>query len=204
MLVINWTKESLQDFESSIAESFNSGVIRAPIHLSHGNEEHLIDIFKKIREQDFIFCSWRSHYQCLLKGVPVDLVRKEIMAGRSIALCFPEFKFYSTAIVGGQIPIATGVALTIKRQNLGSHVWCFLGDMTSETGIAQTSIRYAEKYDLPITYVIEDNGISVLTDTRKVWNTKTLRYEEFNNPKIISYKYTSKYPHAGAGVRVQF
>jgi len=199
-----WTKELLRNFEESIADHFNNGSIRAPVHLSHGNEEYLIEIFQKITDQDFVFCSWRSHYQCLLKGVPSDLVKKEIMAGRSIALCFPEFNFYSTAIVGGQIPIATGAALTIKRKNLGSHVWCFIGDMTSETGIAQTSMRYAEKHDLPITFVIEDNGLSVLTDTRKVWNTKTLRYEEFNNSRIISYKYTNKFPHAGAGIRVQF
>lgn len=199
-----WTKELLRNFEESIADHFNNGSIRAPVHLSHGNEEYLIEIFQKITDQDLVFCSWRSHYQCLLKGVPPDLVKKEIMAGRSIALCFPEFNFYSTAIVGGQIPIATGAALTIKRKNLGSHVWCFIGDMTSETGIAQTSMRYAEKHDLPITFVIEDNGLSVLTDTRKVWNTKTLRYEEFNNSKIISYKYTNKFPHAGAGIRVQF
>jgi hypothetical protein len=76
--------------------------------------------------------------------------------------------------------------------------------MTSETGIAQTALRYSEKYDLPITFVIEDNGISVLTQTRDVWNSPTLRFEESKNSKVMSYKYKSKYPHAGAGVRVQF
>ena len=76
--------------------------------------------------------------------------------------------------------------------------------MTSETGIAQTSIRYAETHDLPITFVIEDNGLSVLTDTRKVWASTSLRYEEMKSLKVVSFKYKSKYPHAGAGVRVQF
>ena len=54
------------------------------------------------------------------------------------------------------------------------------------------------------TFIIEDNGISVLTETRKVWNTNLLRFEETKNSKIKSYKYKSKFPHAGAGVRVQF
>jgi hypothetical protein len=76
--------------------------------------------------------------------------------------------------------------------------------MTSETGIAQTALRYSEKHDLPITFVVEDNGISVLTQTRDVWNSLTLRFEESKNSKVLSYKYKSKYPHAGAGVRVQF
>lgn len=199
-----WTKELLQEFEASIANTFNNGEIKAPIHLSDGNEEYLIEIFRNIKKSDYVFCSWRSHYQCLLKGVPENLVKNEILAGRSISLCFPEFKIYSSAIVGGQIPIATGTALAIKRQNLKSHVWCFIGDMTSETGISQTSIRYSEKYDLPITFIIEDNELSVLTNTRKVWNTESLRYEEISNSKVIAFKYNSKYPHAGAGIRVQF
>jgi TPP-dependent pyruvate/acetoin dehydrogenase alpha subunit len=84
------------------------------------------------------------------------------------------------------------------------HVWCFVGDMTSETGIFQSSVRYSLKHSLPITFVIEDNGISVMTDTREVWNTELLRYEEYPLQNIISYKYKSKYPHAGAGKRVQF
>jgi pyruvate dehydrogenase E1 component alpha subunit len=202
--VEKWTTQLLQQFEERIANQFNEGKIQAPVHLSDGNESQLIEIFKSIRSEDFVFCSWRSHYQCLLKGVNPELVESEILAGRSIALCFPENNVYSTAIVGGQIPLAVGAAFSIKRNRKDSHVWCFVGDMTSETGVAQTAFRYSEKHDLPITFVIEDNGISVLTETRKVWNTVTLRFEEVKNSKIVSYKYKSKFPHAGAGVRVQF
>lgn len=200
----SWTVESLKAFESKIANIFNNGEVRAPVHLSDGNEEPLIELFKEIKSEDWVFCSWRSHYQCLLKGVNPDELESEIRAGRSIALCFPEKNIYSSAIVGGQISLAVGTAMSLSRTDLTSHVWCFMGDMTSETGIAQTAIRYAEKYNLPITFVIEDNQISVLTETRKVWNTETLRFEERNSSNIRSYKYKSKYPHAGAGVRVQF
>jgi len=202
--VEKWTTQSLKEFELRIATQFNEGKIKAPIHLSDGNESQLIEIFNFIRSQDYVFCSWRSHYQCLLKGVNPELLENEILAGRSIALCFPDKNIYSTAIVGGQVPWAVGVAFAIKRNKDDSHVWCFVGDMTSETGIAQTAFRYAEKHDLPITFIIEDNGISVLTETRKVWNTETLRFEEIKNPKIKSFKYKSKFPHAGAGKRVQF
>ena len=199
-----WTVEGLIAFESKIADLFNNGVIRAPVHLSDGSESPIIEIFKDVKTEDWVFCSWRSHYQALLKGVPATRVEGEILAGRSISLCFSDFNFYSSAIVGGQVPIAVGAALSLKRNNQPGHVWCFIGDMTSETGIAQPAIRYSEKQDLPITFVVEDNGISVLTQTRDVWNSKFLRFEESNSTKIISYKYKSKYPHAGAGVRVQF
>jgi pyruvate dehydrogenase E1 component alpha subunit len=200
----NWTVESLKKFEAELADLFNMGKIKAPVHFSDGNEAELIKIFEKVSESDWVLCSWRSHYHCLLKGVPPVKVKEQVIQGRSISLGFPDYKLVSSAIVGGQLPIAVGIAKAEKIKKFGNHVWCFIGDMTSETGIAQTSIRYAEMHDLPITFIIEDNGISVLTDTRKVWSSETLRYEEIKNPKVISYKYKSKFPHAGAGTRVQF
>jgi TPP-dependent pyruvate/acetoin dehydrogenase alpha subunit len=199
-----WTTQSLKAYEEKIAELFNNGKIRAPVHLSDGNEDSLIEIFKEVKDEDWIFCSWRSHYQCLLKGVKPEELELEIIAGKSIALCFPNYNIYSSAIVGGQIPIAVGAAIALKRSKDKGHVWCFMGDMTSETGMAQTAIRYSEKHNLPITFIVEDNGISVLTETRKVWNTATLRFEENSNSTVRSFKYKSKYPHAGAGKRVEF
>jgi len=199
-----WTIKSLKNFESEIADIFNSGKIKAPVHLSDGNEEDLIDVFKNVSSLDWVLCSWRSHYQSLLKGVPAEQVKNEIISGRSISLCFPEYRVFSSAIVGGHVSISVGIAMAEKNNNSKNHVWCFLGDMTSETGVAQTSIRYAQTHDLPITFVIEDNGLSVLTDTRNVWASSRLRYEEIKNSKVVSFKYKSKYPHAGAGVRVQF
>jgi pyruvate dehydrogenase E1 component alpha subunit len=199
-----WTVNSLKDFEKKVADLFNSGKIRAPVHLSDGTENNLIEIFKDVKDQDWVLCSWRSHYQCLLKGVPPEKVMGEIVNGKSISLGFPEFKIISSAIVGGNIPIALGVALSEKINKSSNHVWCFMGDMTSETGIAQTSIRYAEKHDLPVTFIVEDNDLSVQTKTRKVWQTKTLRIEENMSNKVIHFKYKSRYPHAGAGQRILF
>ena len=200
----NWTVDKLKDFENLVAEIFNKGEIKAPVHLSDGNEKELIEIFQAVGTNDWVFSSWRSHYHCLLKGVPLSELLEEIKIGRSISLGFPKYKVFSSAIVGGILPIATGVAKYIKIMGLSDQVWCFIGDMTSETGIAQTSIRYAETHDLPINFIIEDNGISVLTDTRNVWASHLLRFEERPSGKVKSYKYKSKFPHAGAGVRVQF
>lgn len=200
----NWNATKLIAFESEIAELFNSGQIRAPIHLYSGNEEFILNVFANVKEDDWIFCSWRSHYQCLLKGVPREEVKRAILDGKSISLCFPEHRVFSSAIVGGQLSIAVGVALSIKTLGVPQHVWCFLGDMTAETGMAQTCIRYSRNHNLPITFVIEDNSISVLTETRKVWGNDLLSFEEFHSPNVITYKYSSKYPHAGAGTRVQF
>jgi len=198
------TKEELIAFEEEIAEFFNAGKILAPVHLYSGNEEQIIAVFKNIRPQDWVFCSWRSHYQCLLKGVPKSRVREEILAGRSISLCFSDYHIFSSAIVGGVLPIAVGAAMSIQRRGEDAKVYCFMGEMTAETGIAHEAIKYSRNHRLPIHFVVEDNGKSVCTDTREVWNQAQLSFEGVQNEYITYYRYETKYPHAGAGVRVQF
>ena len=198
-------KKELINFEEEIASLFNQGKIRAPVHLYQGNEDKIIEIFKKINKQDWVFCSWRSHYQCLLKGVPKEEVKNEILSGRSISLCFPEYKIYSSALVGGSIPIAVGTAMSLKlRKEKSAMVYCFMGEMTSETGIAHECIKYSRNFDLPIHFVIEDNSLSVCTDTRKTWQQKNLSFEGSNDKFVTFYSYKSKWPHAGAGKRIEF
>ncbi len=197
-------KEALIAFEDEIAALFNAAKIRAPVHLYSGNEDEMIRVFEAVRSSDWVICSWRSHYQCLLKGVPPELVREEILAGRSISLCFPEHRIYSSAIVGGVLPIATGIAMAMKRTGEDARVHCFLGEMTAESGIAYECIKYSRNHQLPIRFIVEDNRKSVCTDTREAWNQPKLSYEEVNDDYVVYYRYETKYPHAGAGVRVQF
>ncbi len=191
------SRERLIAFEEEIAALFNAGQIPYPVHLSNGNEDALIEIFQEIYPNDWVLGSWRSHYQCLLKGVPTEELKAAILEGRSMALCFPEYRILSSAIVGGVVPIALGIAMQIHREGGAERVWCFLGDMTAETGIAHESMKYARNHDLPIEWVVEDNGLSVCTDTKEAWGG-------VSETPGIRYAYKSKFPHAGAGVRVQF
>ncbi len=194
--------KDLWEFEQEIATTFNDAQIKAPIHLHGNNEKQLIEIFKTVKENDWIFSSWRSHYHCLLKGVPPELLKKDIIAGKSITLIYPEFKIYTSAIVGGIIPIALGAALGIKQKSLKEKVYLFMGGMTSETGFAHEAHKYAVANDLPIEFIIEINHKSVCTDTLKTWNLDN--YSLIGKDKVISYEYDLPWPHAGAGVRVQF
>jgi TPP-dependent pyruvate/acetoin dehydrogenase alpha subunit len=200
----NFSPNDLIKFEEKIGNLFNEKKIKAPIHLYYGNEKQIIKVFKKIKKSDWVFCSWRSHYQCLLKGIPEKKVIKSILNGSSIAMCFPEYKIISSAIVGGTLPIALGAALGQKLKGTKNKVFCFIGDMTSETGMASECIKYATNFNLPITFIIEDNNLSVCTDTRKTWGIKKLTFEKIKNKKIKYYKYKNKYPHAGSGKRIQF
>jgi TPP-dependent pyruvate/acetoin dehydrogenase alpha subunit len=201
------TAEQLIAFEDRVAALFNGGAIRAPVHLYYGNERQMIDVFKDVGKNDWVFCSWRSHYQCLLKGVPEDELMAEIVAGRSISLCFPKQRVYSSAIVGGVLPIAVGAAMAIQRSGEDARVHCFMGEMTAETGIAHESMKYSRNHGLPIRFIVEDNTKSVCTDTRSAWNQPRLSFEDLEGKRddyVHYYRYATKYPHAGAGVRVQF
>jgi TPP-dependent pyruvate/acetoin dehydrogenase alpha subunit len=206
--------EKLIAFESDIAAEFNAGKIKAPVHLYSGGEKELIEIFKGIRPQDWVLCSWRSHYPCLLKGVPPAELKTKIMAGYSIALSFPEYRILSSAIIGGVLPIGVGLGMAIQRRRGNERVHIFLGDMTAETGIAHESIKYVENFDLPVYFHVEDNNLSVCTDTRLAWGLKNEFGDEFTtdaehkskfSDHVTHFRYKAeKWPHAGAGKRVTF
>jgi TPP-dependent pyruvate/acetoin dehydrogenase alpha subunit len=195
----NWNEEELIHFENKIVESWDSGKIRGPVHLSGGNEKPLIEIFKRISENDWVFSTWRSHYHALLKGVSPDWLEKEILEGRSITIVNKDEKFYSSAIVGGILPIAVGVAMSNKMKGIDETVWCFVGDMTFETGTFMENYKYAKNFDLPINFVVEDNGVSTNTPTINTWNKKT----EIPND-VIWYEYEKQWPHYGTGKWVIF
>jgi pyruvate dehydrogenase E1 component alpha subunit len=204
------TKQELIDFETEIGERFNNREIRAPIHLYHGVEDQIMQVFNAIDiENDWVCCTWRNHYQALLKGVPKDLLRSEILAGRSMVLNLPEYKLVCSSIVGGIPSIATGLALAAKLRNTGEHVWCWAGDMSAETGAWHEAYKYSVNHRLPITFVVEDNGLAVESPTDKIWGRTVPYYatdtDWYQDTNLIYYRYqNTRYPHAGAGVRVQF
>jgi len=189
-------------FEESIAEKYNNAEIPYPVHLSKGNELQLIEIFKDFKQGDWVFNSWRSHLHALLAGVPPEKVREAIFKGRSMTLCWPEHRMFCSAIVGGVIPIAMGVAWQIKRMGGQEHVWLFIGDMTARIGAAYECNNYARWHNLPITFVIENNGKSVCTDTNSVWMEEGNLYN--NITRSYNWDLSKHYPHAGAGRRIQF
>ena len=184
--------DELRQFEREVADAFEAKKIRAPIHLSGGNEEALIKIFRDINQDDWVFSTWRSHYHALLHGIPRQQVMAEILAGRSMMLHFPERHFFTSAIVGGILSIACGVAAS------GQKVWCFIGDMAASTGMYQDAERYARGHDLPIHFVVEDNGLATNTPTEEAWGRIVIQR------KTLRYWYTREYPHVGSGKYIAF
>ena len=196
---IDWTEEKLIRFEQSIVDIWEAGKIKGPVHLSNGNEGSLIEIFKRIKETDWVFSTWRSHYHWVLKGLSADYATEIIKEGKSITMCEHEEKFYASAIVGGTLPIALGVASAIKKDGGDDKVWVFVGDMSFESGIFYEVHKYARNFDLPLYFVVEDNGVSTYTPTKATWNEKREVPSD-----VIHYTYKSKYPHYGSGKWIAF
>ena len=192
-------KQFLIDFETEVKERYEAGEIKAPVHLSSNNEEELIQIFKDVNQDDWVFSSWRIHYHALLHGIPRDTLMDLIVRGKSMSVYSDKPKFYSSSIVGGTIPIALGVAQSLKIKGEKNKVWCFVGDMTFESGIFHECYKYARNFELPLQFVVEDNNLSTNTPVDETWGGKQKVPSD-----IVYYKYKSDYPHHGTGNWVLF
>lgn len=229
------TAKTLKAFEDWTVDTFNAGKLKSPVHLSGSvdgvQEKELIEIFKQIKPQDWVFTTYRSHYHALLKGVPEQRLKDWILDNKSIHFMDSEHKVFSSAIVGGTLPISLGVAMAIKmkkkidltnyyggkitkedlrdievKENQLGHVYCFIGDTTSYTGMFMECFRYAVEFKLPITFIIENNFLSTDTPTNEVWGiTKDDMINTFENfsskyPDYFKYyTYRRKFPHYGTG-----
>lgn len=189
------TKNELIQYEKEIAELWNSGEIPFLVHLSGGNEDQLIEIFKNIKPEDYIFSTHRSHYHYLLAGGSFDTLKKKIIHNKSMFIFDKKLNFLTSSIVAGTPAIAAGLALSIKLNQQKNHVWCFIGDAAEDEGHFYEAVRYVDGHDLPCTFILEDNDRSVNTckeDRRGL--------SEFQWPEcVIRYEYVASYPHAGSG-----
>ena len=189
------SKNDLIKFEDRIKALWEDGMLPYLVHLSGGNEDQLIDIFKEVHPDDWVFSTHRSHYHYLLKGGSPEKLEKLILEGSSIQILDSEMNFYSSGIVAGCPGIAAGVALGIKMRNEHSRVWCFIGDGGEDEGHFYEAVRYADGWDLPCTFVIEDNNRSVETPKKERYGHSEIKWPSC----VRRYNYNPTYPHAGTG-----
>ena len=187
-------KDDLIAFENRIGKLYENGDLPFLFHLSGGNEDQLIELFKNIDEKDYVLSNHRSHYHALLHGISPEKLEKMIIDGRSMFVYDKDKNFFCSAIIGGTPGIAIGIAWALKRKGSKQKVWCFVGDGTEDNGHLFEAIRYAEGWDLPCIFVIENNNRSVEATNADRWG-ETSDYEWDSN-KVIKYKYDITFPHA--------
>lgn len=189
------TAEQLIKFEDKIKELFEQGDLPFMMHLCGGNERQLIEIFDQIKEGDYIFSTHRSHYHYLLAGGSEDDLLQKIRDGDSMFVFNRKLNFLTSSIVAGMPCVAAGVALALKNKKLDKHVWCFIGDGAEDEGHFYEATRYVDGWDLPCTFIIEDNDRSVNSEKKDRYGKSEMIW-----PKCVwKYEYKPTYPHIGSG-----
>ena len=189
-----WSADELISFEDEIGDLYLANKLPFLFHLSGGNEKELISIFENIAENDYVISNHRNHYHALLHGIPPEVVKNRILNGQSMFIYDRKRNFFCSAIIGGTPAIAAGIAWALKRKGSKQKVWCFVGDGTEDNGHLYEAIRYVDGWDLPCTFVIENNDRSVEASNSERWG-KSADYE-WNSLSVIKYKYEITYPHA--------
>lgn len=190
------TNEELIAFVDRMAEHHDAGRLPFALHLPGGNEQQLREIFCDILEEDYVLSTHRNWYHALLHGLPPEEIEAKILSGRSMFMFDRKRNFFTSAIIGGTVGIAVGIAWALKRKGSHQRVWCFIGDGTEDSGHFAEAVRYVEGHKLPCTFVIEDDGMAVEVPKSVRWGTdKDLEWPSC----VIRYHYTKTRPHIRTG-----
>ena len=160
-------------FEEKAAESDAVGKIGGFCHLYIGQEAVAIGAYAALRPDDYVITAYREHVQALAKGVPARAVMAELYGradgcsggkGGSMHLYSAEHNFLGGwGIVGGQIPMGTGVGFAIKYRGEDRVCLCFMGEAAVNQGAFHESLNMAALWELPVIYIVENNRFGMGT-----------------------------------------
>jgi pyruvate dehydrogenase E1 component alpha subunit len=157
----------IRRFEERCAEMYALGKIGGFCHLYIGEEAVAVGAIDPLRDDDYVFSSYRDHGHCLARGSDPKRVMAELF-GRATGLCKGKGgsmhlidvarRFMGGyAIVGGHLPLATGAAFTIKYRGGDQIVLCFFGEGAVPGGAFHESLNLAALWDLPVLFLCENN-----------------------------------------------
>jgi pyruvate dehydrogenase E1 component alpha subunit len=157
----------IRRFEEKCAESYSLGKIGGFCHLYIGQEAVAVGALSALRPDDYVLTSYRDHGHALVKGTSPDEVMAELFGkasgcssgkGGSMHLFDADVNFLGGhAIVGGQIPLATGVAFASKYKETDQVTLCFFGEAAVNQGAFHESLNLAQLWKLPCIYICENN-----------------------------------------------
>lgn len=157
----------IRRFEEKCVELYSLGKIHGFLHLYIGEEAVAVGAMQALTPEDRIVSTYREHGHALARGVPMDQLMAEMYGkangcsrgrGGSMHLFDISRRFYGGyAIVGGGLPIAVGLALADKMQNLPNITACFFGDGAVAEGEFHESMNLAALWKLPVLFICENN-----------------------------------------------
>jgi pyruvate dehydrogenase E1 component alpha subunit len=167
----------IRRFEEKCAESYNLGKIGGFCHLYIGQEAVGVGAISAIREDDYVVTSYREHGQALAKGMSPNAVMAELYGkatgcsrgkGGSMHLFDTSLNFLGGhAIVGGQIPLGTGLAFASKYKGTDQVTLCFFGEAAVNQGAFHESLNMAQLWKVPCIYICENNRYGMGTSLER-------------------------------------
>jgi len=157
----------IRRFEEKIIELYPKQEIRCPVHLYIGQEAIAVGVCLNLRKEDYLFSNHRNHGHLIAKGADIKPLFAELYGritgccegkGGSMHMVSVEHSVMGTsAIVGGSIPIAVGVALAFRMKNEKKVAVVFFGDGAVDEGVFYESLNFAALKKLPVVFVCENN-----------------------------------------------
>jgi pyruvate dehydrogenase E1 component alpha subunit len=157
----------MRRFEERCAEMYQRAKIGGYCHLNLGEEATVVGLMAALEPHDYLFTNYREHGYALAKGIAPGRVMAELFGkatgvsrgrGGSMHLFDVDARLLGGyAIVGGQIPLATGAAQAVAYKGGDEVVMCQMGDGTVNIGAFHECLNMAQLWRLPVVYVIVNN-----------------------------------------------
>ena len=214
-MLLNFYSEMLKIryFEKEAIKLWDQGKIKGSIHPYIGQEAIAVGFCQALTKEDYIISSHRGHGHFLSKGGDPSAMMAELL-GKATGCCrgrggsmhvadIQTRNLGANGIVGANLGIGTGAALTSKLKKLGYVVVAFFGEGGSGQGMFHESLNMASVWKLPILFVCENNRYAVSTDCKNTLPVKDVAHrasaynipsETLNGNSILDvYKTALKY-----------
>jgi pyruvate dehydrogenase E1 component alpha subunit len=162
-------------FEEMVDDLFARGLVHGTMHLSVGQEASAVGSISALSHHDYILSTHRGHGHCIAKGADLNLMMAEFLGketgycrGRGGSMHIADMEgrnLGANGVVGGGIPLAVGVGLTLQMRRTDEIVMAFFGDGAANQGSFHEALNMAAIWSLPVVYVCENNqyGMSMST-----------------------------------------
>lgn len=170
---------TIRAFEEKAEQLYTMGKIHGTMHLSIGMEASAVGSIAALRPDDLILSTHRGHGHCIAKGADVRLMMAEFMGketgycrGRGGSMHIADVEggnLGANGVVGGGIPIAVGVGLSLKMQKQDQIILCFFGDGAANMGPFHEALNMAAIWKLPVVFVCENNQYAMSFSVKKAF-----------------------------------
>jgi pyruvate dehydrogenase E1 component alpha subunit len=167
----------IRRFEQTSLKYYNLGRMGGFLHLYSGQEAVAVGSISLLGENDHVITAYRDHGHALAVGMSMNECMAELFGkatgcskgkGGSMHFFAPDKRYWGGhGIVGGQTPLGAGIAYALKYKNIPGCCLCYLGDGAINQGAFHEALNLAALFQLPVVYVIENNGYSMGTSQKR-------------------------------------